>query len=35
MIEIDTIIRNEQENDGQTVNLYYDGLTGFFYTFGW
>ena len=31
----EAIIRNEHENDGQTVNLYYDGLTGMHYAFGW
>lgn len=35
MMVKDTIIRNEQENDGQTVNLYYDALTGMHYAFGW
>jgi hypothetical protein len=34
MIDKDIIIKNEKENDGQTIHIYYDDISGMYMAFG-
>lgn len=34
MIDKETIIKDETENDGQTIHLYFDDITGLYIAFG-